>query len=183
MLPRLHRGPGFSVLQRVAPRYNTGMADSAFETAEHMETPSVRQLSVFLDDRVGALLRLFQSFQRTEIKILALSVVHAIDCAIVRIIVDDTDSAVDILRDKGFPISMTEMIVVELPHGHGLRSVCSALLTAEVNIEYVYPLLVRPTGRPAIAIHSDSLELAAQVLKRSNLTLLGEDHFGPGEIR
>ncbi|MCZ6682000.1 MAG: acetolactate synthase [Planctomycetota bacterium] len=159
------------------------MSGYAYETAGSIRTPSVRQLSVFLDDRVGALLRLFQSFEDTSIKILALSVVHAIDCAIVRLIVDDGDSAVRILKERKFPISETEMIVVEMPHGHGLRSICSALLTAEINIEYVYPLLVRPTGRAALAIHTDDLETAAEVLKNRNCTLLSEDDLGPGPPR
>ncbi|MFQ5425016.1 MAG: acetolactate synthase [Phycisphaerae bacterium] len=159
------------------------MTDFSFETAEHMESPSVRQLSVFLDDRVGALHRLFQCFERTDIKILALSVVHAIDCAIIRVIVDDTDEAIEVLRKRNFPISETEMIVVELPPGHGLRSICSALLTAEISIDYVYPLLVRPTGRAAIAVHTDNLEIAAQVLRGRNCTLLGEDDLGPGGAR
>lgn len=159
------------------------MSGYSFETAESIRTPSVRQFSVFLDDRVGALHRLFQSFEPTSIKILALSVVHAIDCAIVRLIVDDGDSAVRILKERKFPYSETEMIVVEMPHGHGLRSICSALLSAEINIEYVYPLLVRPTGRAALAIHTDELETAAQVLRRSNCTLLSEDDLGPGAAR
>lgn len=159
------------------------MSGYAFETADSIRTPCVRQLSVFLDDRVGALHRLFQSFEHSTIKILALSVVHAIDCAIVRLIVDDADSAVRILKDKKFPYSETELIVVEMPHGHGLRSICSALLSAEINIEYVYPLLVRPTGRAALAIHTDNLETATVVLKRRNCTLLSEDDLGPGPAR
>lgn len=159
------------------------MAGYTWETAESMESPAVRQLSVFLEDRVGALHRLFQCFEGTSIKILALSVVHAIDCAIVRLIVDDSDQAIEILKDRKLSVSVTDMTVVELPHGHGLRSVCSALIMAEVNIEYVYPLLVQPAGRPVIAIHTDNLEVAAQVLKGRRCTLLSENDLGPGDPR
>ena len=79
--------------------------------------------------------------------------------------------------------SETEMLVVELPHGHGLRSICSALLSAEISLEYVYPLLVRPTGRAALAIHTDDLETAALVLKKRRCKLLSEDDLGPGPAR
>ncbi len=159
------------------------MSDLSWQTAEELETPAVRQISVFLEDRVGALHRLLQSFEGTEIKILALSIVHAIDCAIVRLIVDDTDQATDILRRRDIPISVTEMVVVELPAGHGLRSICSALLTAEISIDYVYALIVWPTGRPAIAIHTDNLDTAAQVLKGRKCRLMSENDLGPGGVR
>ena len=143
----------------------------------------MRQISVFLDDRVGALMRLFQAFEGTTIRVVGMSIVHAIDCAIVRLLCDDNDQAIDILKKKGFPISETELVVVELPHGHGLRSICSALLAGEINIDYAYPLLVRPTGRAALAIHTDDLETAALLLKQRNYTVLSEEDLGPGPVR
>lgn len=154
-----------------------------YETAEGFATPAVRQLSVFLDDRVGALMHLFGAFEGSSIRVVGMSVVHAIDCAIVRIICDDTDAAVDALKNRKFAVSQTELVVVEIPAGHGLRSICSALLAGEINIDYAYPLLTRPTGRPALAIHSDDLETAAKLLRGRKFTILGENDLGPGEVR
>ncbi len=154
-----------------------------FETTEGFSTPSVRQLSVFLDDRVGALMNLFGAFEGTTIRVVAMSVVHAIDCAIVRIICDDTDGAVEALRRRRFAVSQAELVVVEIPTGHGLRSICSALLAGEVNIDYAYPLLTRPTGRPALAIHTDELETAVKLLRGRKFVVLSENDLGPGEVR
>ena len=159
------------------------MANFSFETMDSVRSAGVRQVSIFLDDRVGALLRLFQIFEGENVRVLALSVVHAIDCAIVRLIFDDTDRAVKLLQGSRFPTSETEVLVVEVPHGHGLMSICAALLTAEVNIDYAYPLLVRPTGRAALAIHTDNLEAATMVLKGRKFALMTEDDLGPGPAR
>ncbi len=159
------------------------LGSSQFDTAETFESPTVRQISVFLDDRVGALMRLFQAFEGTTVRVVGMSVVHAIDCAIVRLLCDDNDQAIDILRKKNFPFSETELVVVEVPHGHGLRSICSALLGGEINIDYAYPLLVRPTGRAALAIHTDDLETAAHLLKGRNYAVLSEEDLGPGPLR
>jgi len=159
------------------------MADLTFETAHSRGSASVRQISVFLEDRVGALLRLFQSFEGSLVRVVALSVVHAIDCAIVRLICDDTDSAVDLLKRRNFAFTTSELIVVELPHGHGLISICSALLAGEINIDYAYPLLTRPAGRAALAIHTDSLETACQVLQNRKFTIMSEDDLGHGTAR
>lgn len=128
-------------------------------------------------------MRLFKAFEGSDVRVAGMSVVHAIDCAIIRLICDPHDAAVSILEKRGFPLSETELLVVEVPHGHGLMSICSALLAGEVNIDYAYPLLVRPTGRAALAIHTDSVETAVQVFKLRKFQVMSEDDLGPGSVR
>ena len=164
-------------------RYNTTMPTSPFDTAEGFSSPVVRQISVFLEDRVGALMRLFRAFEGTTVSVVGMSVVHAVDCAVVRLICDPTDSAIEVLKHRGFPVSTSELLVVEVPHGHGLMSICAALLAGEVNIDYAYPLLVRPTGNAALAIHTDSVETAANVLKNRKFQVMSEDELGHGPVR
>jgi hypothetical protein len=159
------------------------MATQPFGTAETFHPPVVRQLSIFLEDRVGALLRLFRAFEGSPVKVVAMSVVHAIDCAIIRIICDDNDKAIEILKSRGFPLSSTELVVVEVPHGHGLMSILSALLAGEVSIDYAYPLLARPTGRAALAIHTADMETAIGVLRSRKFAVLSEEDLGEGGVR
>ncbi|HEY7089275.1 MAG TPA: hypothetical protein VH518_14355, partial [Tepidisphaeraceae bacterium] len=54
-----------------------------------------------------------------------------------------------------------------------IAAICTALLSAEINIHYVYPLLIRPRG-PAIALYVDDPTLAAQILIRKGFVLIGE---------
>ncbi len=151
------------------------MSLEPFETAEAHETPNVRQLSTFLDNRVGQLLRLTRAFEGTSIRILALTIISSVDCAIVRILVDDVDEAERILRGEGFAVSTAELLVVQMPPGHtGLLTICSALLAAEVNIHYAYPLLDRPNGRPALALLVDDVEMSANILRDKKFTVLDE---------
>ena len=67
------------------------MSAEPFETAEAQDTPTVRQQSVFVENRVGQLMRLTKLFDQADIRILALSVVHSVDCAICRMILDEPD--------------------------------------------------------------------------------------------
>jgi len=164
-------------------RYNEDMAGKPFETAETFGTPSVRQLSIFLENRVGALLRLFKVFEGSAVRVVGLAVSHTSDCAIVRLICDDSDTAVDLLRGRGYAFVETELLVVEIPQGQGLMSICSALLAAEVNIDYAYPLISRPTGRAALAVRTDNLGTAAQILRARDFILMSENDLGPGPPR
>jgi hypothetical protein len=145
------------------------------ETAEGQDIPTIRQQSVFVENRVGQLLRLTKLFDQSDIRILAVSIVYSVDCAICRMILDEPDRAYDVLRDAKFQVSETELIVVSLPHGkHALLHTWAALLGGEISIHYTYPLLVRPKGCSALAVLPDSIEQAVVVLTERGFTVLGQ---------
>ena len=145
-----------------------------FETMEGQSLPLVRQVSVFLENRPGQLLRLTQLFEDQDIKILGLSQVDAGDCAIVRLVFDRCDTALTLLKAAEFAVSVSEIIVVRLPPGkRAMMTIWSVLLMAEVNVAYTYPLLLMETG-PCLAVSVDSLEIAVDTLVRRKFEVLGE---------
>ena len=69
----------------------------------------------------------------------------------------------------------SDLIGLELPEGpNPLLEVCTALLQAEVNIVQAYPLMIRPHGRPAVALMVDNLEMALETLRSKNFTTITE---------
>jgi len=150
------------------------MAREPYETLERQGLPIVRQLSVFLDNRLGQLLRLTQIIEQKDVKILGLSVSDSVDYAVVRMIFDSPDVARAVLREAGFAVSVSEVIVVRLPPGkRGLLTVWQCLLSSEINIGYCYPLLPDALGG-AIVLSADNLEIATDTLIRYKLDVLGE---------
>lgn len=151
------------------------MSIQPFETAEAHASPVVRQQSVFIENRVGQLLRLTRLFEQSDVRILAVSVVHSVDCAICRFVLDDADAGSQLIRRAGLPACESELLVVSLPHGkRALLDTWAALLGGEVNIHYTYPLLIHPQGSPAIAVACDNLEQGVRVLRERGFTLLDE---------
>jgi hypothetical protein len=151
------------------------MSMQPFEVAEGEEYNGVCQLSVFLENRLGQLHRLTRVLERAEVRILALSVVYSVDCAIIRLLVDDADEAHRLLSENGFSLTESEVLVVLLPEGkRGILTICSALLAAEVNILYAYPLLPHPDGRPALAIKTDAKQMAADLLRSKGFAVLDQ---------
>lgn len=137
--------------------------------------PTVRQQSVFIENRVGQLLRLAKLFDQTEIRILAISVVYSVDCAIVRMILDDADRGYDVLTGARFQVSEAELIAVSLPHGkRALLETWAALLDGEINVHYVYPLLIRPRNSAAIVILPDNIESAIRLLRDNKFDVLDQ---------
>jgi hypothetical protein len=154
------------------------MALEPKDTAEAHDVPTVRQQSVFIENRVGQLLRLAQLFDQTNVRILAISVVYSCDCAICRMILDDPDKGYEVLSNARFQISETDLIVVSLPRGkRALLHTWAALLGAEISIHYTYPLLIHPKGSAAIAIATDNIEQAVKVLRERGFETLDQSQL------
>ena len=145
------------------------------ETLQGYAAPSVTQFSVFLDNRVGKLYELLQTFDEDpRCQVCALSVHEASDHAVVRIITNNSDAARDILRDHRVAFAEMNILVVELVQSLTLARMCLYLLGAEINIRFSYPVMLRPNGTPTIALSVDDTVLAGQILRRKNFRLLGE---------
>ncbi len=145
------------------------------ETEQGYMAPRVRQFSVFLDNRVGKLLELVEQFDEDPIvNICAFAVHEASDHAVVRVITNHARRAKAILDEHELPYSQTQVLVVELVGGLTISRMCVCLLSAEINIRFAYPLMIRPNGTPTIAISVDDVTLAGQILRRKSFHLLGE---------
>lgn len=140
------------------------------------ESTRVRQFTIFLDNRVGRLGMLVRALEEGDSKIAAVSIEESADSALVRLICSAPDHSRDLLQEAGFAFGESDLLAVELPRRtrQPLLAICSALLTAEINIHYAYPLLRRPNGFPALALYVEDPTLAAQILIRKGFTLIGE---------
>src|SRR6266568_9657343 len=147
-----------------------------FATARGRDWPSVRQFNVFLENRLGALLNVVRRFETTDIHIVALTVVDSADCAIIRMVLSNPERALEIFERAKLPVTESDLLVVQLPDGtKPLVQICKALLAAEINIHYAYPLLVGPRGRAALALHVEDHETAMQNLVSQGFTVFTEN--------
>lgn len=146
---------------------------AAASTTEKLNSPQVRQFSVFLQNKVGALLEIVRLLDQNNIIVLALSIAESYESAISRIIVSDPDRTEELFREHDIPHSSCKLMVVELADGPGdLSTLLAALLMAEVNVHFSYPLLVRPRGRAVLVLHVDDIECATSVLLGEGFKLL-----------
>jgi hypothetical protein len=146
-----------------------------FDTARGRDWPSVRQFNVFVANRLGGLADVVRRFETTDIRIVSLTVVDSADCAIIRLVLSDPERALEIFEQAKLPVTESDLLVVQLPEGlHPLLGICKALLAAEINIHYAYPLLVGPHGKAAVALHVEDHETAAQILSEKGFTLFTE---------
>ena len=132
-------------------------------TGRDHDWPTLRQFNVFLENSVG------------HIPIVALSVANSVDCAFARLMVHDSDRARELLRFSQFAFVEIDLVGVEVPDSpQPFVQIFLALLQAELNIQYTYPLIYRRNGRGAIAMYVDDIDLALKTLGEKGLEVVTE---------
>lgn len=100
---------------------------------------SIKQISVFLENKPGTLKKLTSVMAKNNIDMRATSLAETKDFGIARIIVDDALDVVNVLKDNDFVASLTPVLAVEIPdEAGGLDKLLDVFAEAEVNIEYMY---------------------------------------------
>jgi hypothetical protein len=146
-----------------------------FATARGRNWPTLRQFTVFLENKVGQLLEVVRRFEGSRVRIVALSITDSGECAFVRFLLSHPEQGREILERAGLALIESDLLGVELPDDHQpLLRICTALLQAEVNIIQAYPILVRPRGRPAVALMVDNTEMGLETLSGRGFTMISE---------
>ena len=145
------------------------------KTAEGTRGPRVRHFSVFLPNQVGALMDLTKALGEANVHLCGLDLVNTADAGVLRMVVDDPPRCREVLGRRGLGAAETDVLAVELPQGpEKLAGVFAVLLGAEVNVEFAYPLLVRPRDKAVLVLHVDDGEFAMGALARAGLGLLDQ---------
>ena len=103
---------------------------------------SIKQISVFLENKPGSLYAMTSVLAQNEIDMRAFSLAETSDFGIARIIVDDVYKTTTVLKDAGFVNNVTPVLGVAIPDvPGGLNKVLQVLTEANVNVEYMYAFL------------------------------------------
>ncbi len=150
-------------------------AGTDFATMRGRNYPAIRQFTVFLENRVGQLLEVIRRFEGSNVRIVALSINDATECAFVRFLLSHPEQGREVLERAGLAMIESDLIGVELPdESQPMLLVCTALLQAEINIIHAYPLIVHPHGRPAVAMMVDNIEAALDTLHAKGFRMITE---------
>jgi hypothetical protein len=137
---------------------------------------SVKQISVFLENKKGRLAEVTHALSHEHINIRALSLADTADFGVLRIIVDNPDRCVSVLKGNGFVAQVTDVIAVEVEDKPGgLAHILEVLDQDNVNVEYMYAY-VEKTGSNAIVIcRIEDRERALQVLAKNDISTLSAE--------
>ena len=148
------------------------------KTTSKRDGPLVKQFSVFLPNKVGAMHDVLKLLNAHNFHVIALSVSESTDAAIARFVVSDPGGVEQLFKQNNIAFGTCHVVVVEMHEvAFELSKLFAALFMAEVNVHFTYPLLMRPREQAALAIHVDDNECAISVLSGAGFTLLSQSEI------
>ena len=133
----------------------------------------VKQISIFLENKCGRLVKVTQVLGTYDINIRALTIADTSDFGILRLIVDKPEEALEVLKKEGFMASPTEVIAVEVPDTPGgLARVLEYLEEADINIEYLYSFVEKPDQDALILMRVEDSGKAMEILKANRVKII-----------
>ena len=126
------------------------------------------QLSVYLDNRVGALAEICQLIADRSINLLAICAIDTVEEAVLRIVPEDPSSTTRALEDHGFRVIETEVLVVELDNDPGATGrVAAQVACGTINVDYIYASAHPKQDRAILVLRTHHLDEAEAILARS----------------
>jgi hypothetical protein len=133
----------------------------------------VEQISVFLENKSGRLAEVTRALGKAGINIRALSIADTSDFGILRVIVNDNDKAIRVLKDNDFTVSKTEVVAVEVSDKPGgLSDILDLLEKERINVEYMYAFIERSSDNAVIIFRFDENDKAIKILSARGVTIL-----------
>lgn len=135
----------------------------------------IKQLSIFVENKMGELSDITTLLASQNISIKSINLSDASDFGILRLIADDSQRAKEILEKNGFSSRFTDVFAVEISdHVGSFNSVIKALAKQNINIEYTYTLSIAKIGAFVFKVADSELESAIEALKKEGINLLSE---------
>jgi hypothetical protein len=135
----------------------------------------IMQISVFLENRKGRLYDVCSLLGANDVNIRALTIAETESFGVLRIVVDKSEFAIQLLRDNHFVANFTDVVAVEVPdRPGGLASILKVLAENEVNIEYMYGFVEKFTDKALLVMRFEDTDFAQQILAKHNIRVVAE---------
>lgn len=132
----------------------------------------MKQLSVFVENKVGRLSAVLDVLKENNVDISALSLADTSEYGILRLVVDKPAIALEALKASGVMVKCTEVIAAAIDDTPGgLAKILSVLTDANIGIEYMYAFIGKDEGKAWTVFKTDDLEAAYDVFLKNSVAI------------
>ncbi|MDR1558738.1 MAG: ACT domain-containing protein [Clostridiales bacterium] len=136
----------------------------------------IKQLSIFVENKMGKLVDVVEALGKAGIDIRAQSIADTSDFGILRVIVTKPDEVASLLREQGYIVRLTDVLAVSMPDTPGsLAKVLRALSDENVDVEYTYAFVSHNKDKAYVVIRVENNEHALEVLANHGLLFADEE--------
>ncbi len=133
----------------------------------------IKQLSIFLQNKMGSLAKPLEVLTVADVNIRAMCMADTSEFGILRLVVDDPEKGKEALEQNNFLVKMTEIIGVEMNDAPGgLTSVLKIIRDNNIDLEYLYAFTHDKADKAILLLHSSDIDKLIEVLQNSNITIV-----------
>lgn len=134
---------------------------------------AIKQLTVFVENKQGSLVSITDTLATNNVNIRALSIAETEDFGILRLIVNDVETAKNTLTEKGYLIKVTNVVGVKIGDAPGkLTAALGVLDKAGINMEYLYAFMTRTEKHAYVVFRVEDDEAAESALEAAGFHLI-----------
>ena len=134
---------------------------------------SLKQLTVFVENKQGALVAITDTLARHSVNIRALSIADTEEFGILRLIVNDNDTAIATLKEEGYLIKTTDVVGVKIGDEPGRLSTALQVLDEnKINMEYLYAFMARTEKHAYVVLRVADNDAAEKVLQAADFKII-----------
>lgn len=136
----------------------------------------IKQLSIFLQNRMGSLSKPLEVLSDADVNIRAMCMADTSEFGILRLVVDNPEKGKDALEENGFLVKLTDIIGVEMNDTPGsLTSVLKVIKDNGIDLEYLYAFTHEKAGKAILLLHADKLDELIGALEDDGIVIVPAD--------
>ena len=133
---------------------------------------AINQITVFLENKAGALLNVTKLLSENKVDLRAINIAETADYGLLRLITADNTQAKKVLKDEGLIFTETSVLAIAIEDKPGaLSGALEILAKAEVNVHYMYSIFGNQNGKAYMIMQLDEVDKAAEILKANGMVI------------
>ena len=136
---------------------------------------AIKQLTVFVQNKKGTVVSVTDILSKNNINLRALSIAETQDFGILRLIVNDYETAEAVLSENGYLIKVIDVVGVKIGDAPGkLTAALDVLDKADINVEYLYAFMARTEKHAYVVLRVEENEEAENALVNAGFKMITE---------
>ena len=133
----------------------------------------IKQLSLFLQNKMGSLYNPLEVLAAADVNIRAMCMADTSEFGILRLVVDNPEIGKEALEKNNFLVKITDIVGVAMDDTPGgLTAILKIIKDNSIDLEYLYAFSTSDTGKAALLLHADDIDRLLDVLTENDIYII-----------